>query len=138
MLLIADMKSNEDNSLIAKAKLSILNFGADSAASVNDASQNISSSVPVELSETQENSDNVELKQDGIIPTSTRLENTSTNIYIYDITDFIDFKNKVNDGDTFSGKTVNLMDDIDLSSVCSSTLGSWIAIGDNNLSLIHI
>ena len=132
MLLIADMKSNEDNSLIAKAKLSILNFGADSAASVNDASQNISSSVPVELSETQENSDNVELKQDGIIPTSTRLENTSTNIYIYDITDFIDFKNKVNDGDTFSGKTVNLMDDIDLSSVCSSTLGSWIAIGDNN------
>lgn len=39
------------------------------------------------------------------------------------------FRDAVNAGDSYEGKTVYLMADIDLSTVCSSTLGSWVPIG---------
>ncbi|MCI8621426.1 MAG: hypothetical protein HFJ50_06910 [Clostridia bacterium] len=50
---------------------------------------------------------------------------------INDLNDFIAFRDSVNAGNTYTGKTVYLNTDIDLSTVCSSTLGSWIPIGDN-------
>ena len=60
--------------------------------------------------------------------TTTRLENTDTITYIYDAADLVAFRNAVNAGNSYAGKTVYLMDDIDLSTVCSSTLGSWSPI----------
>ena len=42
-----------------------------------------------------------------------------------------DMAHIVNDmGETFEGKTVTQQNDIDLSTVCSETLGNWIPIGD--------
>ncbi|MBO5478219.1 MAG: hypothetical protein J6A04_00585, partial [Clostridia bacterium] len=61
--------------------------------------------------------------------TINRLPNTETVTYIYDASDLVAFRDAVNAGDNYSGKTVYLMDDIDLSTVCSSTLESWIPIG---------
>jgi len=61
--------------------------------------------------------------------TINRLQNTEKITYIYDAQDFVSFRNAVNAGDNYSGKTVYLMDDIDLSTVCSSTLGSFTPIG---------
>ena len=63
--------------------------------------------------------------------TTNRLQNTGTVTYIYDAADLVAFRNAVNAGDEYAGKTVYLMDDIDLSTVCSSTLGSWTPIGAN-------
>lgn len=62
---------------------------------------------------------------------TNRIPNSDTVTYIYDATDFVVFRDAVNAGDNYSGKTVYLMNDIDLSSVCSSTLGSWTPIGAN-------
>ena len=62
--------------------------------------------------------------------TITRLPNTETVTYIYDAADLVAFRDAVNAGDDYTGKTVYLMDDIDLSTVCSSTLGSWTPIND--------
>ncbi|MBP3708620.1 MAG: Ig-like domain-containing protein, partial [Clostridia bacterium] len=61
--------------------------------------------------------------------TINRLPNTETVTYIYDVSDLVAFRDAVNAGDNYSGKTVYLMEDIDLSSVCSSTLGNWTPIG---------
>jgi len=44
--------------------------------------------------------------------------------------DFAKFRDLVNAGNNFSGKYVELTNDIDLSSVCSSSLGSWVPIGN--------
>ncbi|MBO5478694.1 MAG: Ig-like domain-containing protein, partial [Clostridia bacterium] len=60
--------------------------------------------------------------------TINRLPNTETVTYIYDAADLVAFRDEVNAGDNYSGKTVYLMNDIDLSTVCSSTLGSWVPI----------
>ena len=43
--------------------------------------------------------------------------------------DLVAFRNAVNGGNNFSGKYVELVNDIDLSSVCSSSKGSWVPIG---------
>ena len=45
--------------------------------------------------------------------------------------DMVAFRNAVNGGNNFSGKYVELTNDIDLSSVCSSSVGSWVPIGVN-------
>ena len=51
--------------------------------------------------------------------------------YIYNAQDLVAFKDIVNTGDTFEGKYVELMDNIDLSSICSAELGkSWEPIGE--------
>ena len=39
------------------------------------------------------------------------------------------FRNSVNNGTTYEGKTVTLLNDIDLNSVCSASIGSWEPIG---------
>ena len=43
--------------------------------------------------------------------------------------DLADFAAEVNDGKTFAGETISLEADIDLSSVCGPSLGSWMPIG---------
>ena len=48
--------------------------------------------------------------------------------------DLVNFRNLVNDGNTFEGMYVELVNDIDLSSICSSTVGNWSPIGNNNKS----
>jgi len=60
---------------------------------------------------------------------NVRLANTDTITYIYDAADLVAFRDAVNAGDNFSGKTVYLMNDIDMSTVCSSTIGSFTPIG---------
>lgn len=64
----------------------------------------------------------------GVSDAVVRLENTATTTYIYDATDLAAFRDKANAGDTFANKTVYLMADIDLSTVCSSSKGSWTPI----------
>lgn len=63
--------------------------------------------------------------------------NEQTNMEIKTAQDLKTFCDKVNIGETFSGATVQLLNDIDLSSICSSTIGNWIPIGDiaNNSNL---
>ncbi len=62
-----------------------------------------------------------------------KLSNTATETYIYTAAELAAFKNNVNAGNNYEGKTVYLMADIDLSKVCSSTLGSWGQIGTNSV-----
>jgi len=40
------------------------------------------------------------------------------------------FRDKVNTGLTYEGKTINLLNNLDLSSVCGANIGSWEAIGN--------
>ena len=53
-------------------------------------------------------------------------------LYIYTVQDLCDFRDSVNSGNSYEGKTVVLMNDIDLSSVCGSSIGSWVAIGNSS------
>ncbi len=61
--------------------------------------------------------------------TTGRLGNTDTVTYIYDAQDLCDFRDDVNAGNSYEGKTVYLMNDIDLSTVCGEELGSFDPIG---------
>ncbi len=49
--------------------------------------------------------------------------------YIYDAAGLAEFRNSVNEGNNYAGKVVYLMSDIDMSSVCSAAVGSWVPIG---------
>ncbi len=60
-----------------------------------------------------------------------KLKNTDTVTYIYTSEDMVNFKNSVNSGDDYTGKTVYVMADIDMSNVCSESIGSWEPIGIN-------
>lgn len=47
---------------------------------------------------------------------------------------FAEFRDKVNSGFTYAGKTIELGKDINLETICSSTIGTWVPIGtDTNL-----
>jgi hypothetical protein len=63
------------------------------------------------------------------VPEEKRLQNTDTITYIYDAQDFAEFRDNVNAGNNYAGKTIYLMDNIDLTSVCSETVGTWTPIG---------
>ena len=54
------------------------------------------------------------------------LESSAT-YYIYDLDGLCEFRNKVNSGNAFSGKSIYLMNNIDLSSI-----DNWTPIGDYN------
>ena len=58
-----------------------------------------------------------------------KLENTDTVTYIYDSQDMCEFRDSVNAGNDYAGKTVYVMADIDLSDVCSASIGSFEPIG---------
>lgn len=57
-----------------------------------------------------------------------RLQNTENTTYIYDEQDLVELRDKVNAGDNLAGKTIYLMSDIDLSTICSAEIGSWVPI----------
>jgi hypothetical protein len=54
---------------------------------------------------------------------------TVQQVTIMDAADLVEFRNAVNNGSTYEGMEVLVGADIDMSSVCSSTLGSWTPIG---------
>ena len=58
------------------------------------------------------------------------LVDTDTVTYIYNIEDLVKFRDSVNAGNDYAGKTVYVMADIDMSTHCSEALGvSWTPIG---------
>lgn len=52
----------------------------------------------------------------------------SEDMKIYTIADLIYFRNRVNIGATYEGRTITLMNNLDLSSICGQGIGSWIRI----------
>ena len=63
---------------------------------------------------------------DTIIPNKNR---------IYDLEDLEKFRTMVNTGiSDFTGETIYLLNDLDLESLCSETIGSWTPIGKSNKS----
>ena len=52
--------------------------------------------------------------------------------YISSAQDMVNFRELVNNGKTFEGEYVELLNNIDMKSVCSSTVGSWTPIGLNS------
>lgn len=59
-------------------------------------------------------------------------KNVSNMRYISTPADLASFRDIVNNGNTFDGKYVELLNDIDMSSLCSSAIGTWVPIGDSN------
>ena len=57
---------------------------------------------------------------------------------IWTATDLSYFRDDVNNGDTFEGITISLLDNIDLSTVCSSSTTSWTPIGHYETSTDYI
>jgi len=45
------------------------------------------------------------------------------------VEELVAFRDKVNTGLTYEGKTINVINDLDLSSVCGATIGTWEPIG---------
>lgn len=57
---------------------------------------------------------------------------SDADLIIDDAESFIKFKDDVNNGNTYEGKKVILLGDIDLSKYCSENIGSWTPIGAND------
>jgi len=72
---------------------------------------------------------NIILKINGIVVAQQQVTN---NRYIYTAQDLKKFASLVNAGNTFEGKYIELTNDIDLSTVCSETIGSWTPIGTSS------
>ena len=53
---------------------------------------------------------------------------------IYNAQDLSNFANTVNSGNEFYNKNIDIVNDIDLGSVCSETIGSWTPIGTSTYS----
>ena len=79
----------------------------------------------------KENSDDEKMEQLYEEAMKNDSSNIEADLKITTAQELKEFATKVNNGDNFSGKTVVLMNDIDLASVCSSTIGSWTPIGNN-------
>lgn len=61
---------------------------------------------------------------------NAKVQDLASDLNIKTVEDLVAFRNKVNQGATFEGKTVTLMNDIDLSSVCGDEKGNWTPIGN--------
>lgn len=61
--------------------------------------------------------------------TTIQITEITEDMSIYNAQDLVTFRNQVNKGRTYEGKTVQVMENIDLVSVCSSTIGNWTSIG---------
>ena len=65
-----------------------------------------------------------------VIVNNKRIQDTDTVTYIYNIDDLVRFRDSVNAGNDYVGKTVYVMADIDMSPACSEESGvSWTPIG---------
>lgn len=71
-------------------------------------------------------------KKDKYKTAEVNVEELATDLNIRTVDDLIAFRNKVNQGATFEGRTITLMNDIDLSSVCGEEIGNWTPIGNAN------
>ena len=105
------------------------------AFSADDGAMEFDTPNVVAINDVATTNDNSEIAQ--IAYTGTRLANTDTITYIYDEQDLLAFKNAVNAGNNYSGKTVYLMNDIDLTSVCSATAGTWVPIGNTTSAVFR-
>ena len=79
----------------------------------------------------KENSDDEKMSQLYEEAMKNDPSNIEADLKITTAEELKDFATRVNNGENFSGKTVVLMNDIDLASVCSSTIGSWTPIGNS-------
>ena len=52
-----------------------------------------------------------------------------SDLEIHNVDELLAFRDKVNQGGTYEGKTVKLMEDLSLSNVCGEEKGDWIPIG---------
>ena len=68
--------------------------------------------------------------KDGKTETRTIIEKSEENIRTAE--ELVTFRDKVNSGLTYEGKTINLLNNLDLSSVCGETIRSWEPIGYYN------
>ena len=60
---------------------------------------------------------------------SIKISDITENMDIYTTGDLVKFRDMVNSGRTFEGRTVCLMNDLDLSGVCGENIGNWTPIG---------
>ncbi len=65
------------------------------------------------------------------------MKDTENLKYIYTVEDLIKFRDSVNKGDNFKGKTVYLMLDLDLGTICGEKIGSWERIGTENMPFLR-
>ena len=65
--------------------------------------------------------------KDGKTETRTIIEKSEENIRT--VEELVAFRDKVNSGLTYEGKTINVVNNLDLSSVCGEDKGSWEPIG---------
>ncbi len=74
---------------------------------------------------------NIKIKDDkeGYKLTSLNVTEIADDRSVSTVEEFVSFRNKVNSGANFEGKTITLMNDLDLSNVCSETIGDWEPIG---------
>ena len=79
-----------------------------------------------------------EIQNRNIETGEERIENTETEIYIYDAYDMKLLRDSVNAGNNYAGKTVNIMEDIDLSTICSEEIGTWEPIGTSETNFAGI
>lgn len=77
----------------------------------------------------KENSDDEKMAQLYEEKMKNDSNNIEADLKITTAEELKNFAEQVNSGTTFEGKTVVLMNDVDLASVCSSTMGSWTPIG---------
>jgi len=77
-------------------------------------------------------------ENDGYKLSSVNVSKISENMVIKSEEGFVAFKDAVNKGSTFEGKTISLEEDLDLSSVCGEDIGSWepIANYETNTNLV--
>ena len=119
-VLAMDKIANGEESIIGKLELHSAEGEAIAMASYDDDFLEANDVLTTEESDMQASE------------TTDRLENTDTITYIYDANDLVAFRDSVNSGDDYAGKTVYVMADIDMSTVCSETLGSFTPIGAGN------
>ena len=103
-------------------KIKEFNFGGTDDVEYADVKLN---NIPFGSSET------ITVKVNGETIDTKEITNTR---YIATAQDLVAFRNSVNAGNTYTNQTVELVNDIDLSSVCSSTKGSWVLIGTQSSS----
>ncbi len=126
-LLALEKKTNLSSKITMQLNMPIT--GADATASISDDQTTASSSDSKTTSSYSNNSETSLYSATNYSVTGTKLENTDTITYIYDAQDFVNFRDAVNAGNNYEGKTVLLMEDIDLNTVCSETIGSFVPIG---------
>ena len=68
----------------------------------------------------------ITVKVNGDVIDTKNIVNTR---YISTAQDLAKFRNSVNTGNSYANKTIELLNDIDLSSVCGEEIGNWLPIG---------